>query len=345
MRQFLLTTAALFLLVPLALGLAGTSWAQDNTDTFSFEFTAIDNNGALIDPPIPVTGSFTAAPVVGGSGTEQRYELQELLSVSVDGTDYGDANNFPYPVGDPEFDWDIRNCSVTGTKNTRGAITFILGVQNILSLRVFETPRPTASVFRGSREDESFSFSSENIEGITTTIDSTPPCVVRPPSPPPEPPSPPEVPPMLERAVIDGDMLVLTYSEDLDEDSVPDTEDFTVTASGEAVEVSDVEVSEDIVTLTLESEVEAGDTVTISYTPRDDPIREAEEGELAAAPLVNRTVRNDTEPTDRPDPPTAGDGGGGGCALAETGGSGVDPSMLFLLAASGFFRPRILRPL
>ena len=79
MRHLLPITATLVLLVPLVLGLAGTSWAQDNTNTFTFSFTATN-----ADPNVEVTGSFAATRMGDPNGDNQAYELAELLSVEVD---------------------------------------------------------------------------------------------------------------------------------------------------------------------------------------------------------------------------------------------------------------------
>lgn len=78
----------------------------------------------------------------------------------------------------------------------------------------------------------------------------------------------PEVP-MLVSAVVDGDALTLTYNEALDENFVPAADDFAVTAGGEYLDVSEVSVRRDTVTLTLGLAVEEGDVVTVSYAPRE----------------------------------------------------------------------------
>ena len=307
----------------LALGLAGTSRAQD-MDTFSFSFDDATTGQT-------VSGRFTATRDGAAANNRQAYILADLLSVNVGTLDYSDiitGSSFQPDRLEDGFTWNKDNSSVTETEEETGFLTFGSFGSNVLTLFVLDT-QSGGSRFSGTRNGEPFTFESTLLNAANLAL-------LPPTPPPPPPPSPPEVAPMLERAVIDRDMLVLTYSEDLDEDSVPDTEDFTVTASGEAVEVSDVEVSEDTVTLTLESEVEAEDTVTVSYVPGDDPIREAEEGELPAAPLMTETVRNDTETPDRPDPPTAGDGDGGGCALASAGGNGIGLGMLFALVAVPF---------
>ena len=160
--------------------------------------------------------------------------------------------------------------------------------------------------------------------------------------------TPVEVAPVLRNAIIYGDQLFLTYSDYLDEDSVPAAADFTVTVNGEMREISQVEVIRKSVRLLLESAVEGEDTVAVSYIPGDNPIRKAKDAEdveravLPVRSLMNERVENDTG---RDQPSTAGDGGGGGCALASAGGNRSRSVQALLFAASGFFWPRILRPL
>ena len=82
--------------------------------------------------------------------------------------------------------------------------------------------------------------------------------------------------PSLSAAAVSGAALTLSYDEALDETSVPAPGAFAVTVSGAARAVSGVAVSGRAVTLTLTSEVAAGQTVTVSYTaPAVNPIRGA----------------------------------------------------------------------
>ena len=73
--------------------------------------------------------------------------------------------------------------------------------------------------------------------------------------------------PVLENAVVNGDMLTLTYDELLDEDSVPATTAFTLV--GTAATVNAVVISGSMVTLTLSEAVSAGGAVTVGYTRPD----------------------------------------------------------------------------
>ena len=68
------------------------------------------------------------------------------------------------------------------------------------------------------------------------------------------------LPPVVTGATVDGDQLVLIFAEDLDTGSEPATSAFTVTVAGTAVTVDDVAISGMTVTLTLASEVGAGQT-------------------------------------------------------------------------------------
>ena len=86
--------------------------------------------------------------------------------------------------------------------------------------------------------------------------------------------------------------VTLNFDEELDEDSKPDTSAFTVRVDGVEREVSAVSIDAKDVTLTLQSAVEFGETVTVSYTPPTaNPLRDAAENEVAA--FMNEAVRNE----------------------------------------------------
>ena len=99
-------------------------------------------------------------------------------------------------------------------------------------------------------------------------------------------------PPLLTQATVDGSTLVLTYDEALDGASVPAPGDFVVTAAGSTVNVHPVSVAGSTVTLTLATAVQAGQTVTLDYTPGANPTQDAAGND--AAPLSGQTVTNDT---------------------------------------------------
>ena len=97
-------------------------------------------------------------------------------------------------------------------------------------------------------------------------------------------------------AVVVGDTLVLTYKEDLDEDSTPATSAYTVTVAGAARTVSDVDVSDETVTLTLSSAVNPGQSVAVSYVkPSTNPVQDLFGNDAAA--LTNQAVTNNTTAT------------------------------------------------
>ena len=88
-------------------------------------------------------------------------------------------------------------------------------------------------------------------------------------------------PPLLTQVTVNGSTLVLTYNEALDGGSVPAAGAFVVTADGSAITVNGVSVAGSTVTLTLATAVEAGQTVTLAYTPDTNPIQDA-----AASPAL-----------------------------------------------------------
>ena len=76
--------------------------------------------------------------------------------------------------------------------------------------------------------------------------------------------------PSLRTALVKGAALTLTWSETLDDTSVPATNAFSVSVGGATRTVSTVAVSGRTVTLTLASAVTGGQTVTVGY---DDSLR------------------------------------------------------------------------
>ena len=109
---------------------------------------------------------------------------------------------------------------------------------------------------------------------------------------------------------MDGASLTLTYREALDGGSEPSSGDFTVTVGGNGRSANAVDVDGTTVTLTLNPEVEHGDTgIRVSYTVPTgvgaNPIRD-EAGNDARA-LSNRSVTNTTDaPNTEPQITTGG---------------------------------------
>ena len=99
-------------------------------------------------------------------------------------------------------------------------------------------------------------------------------------------------PPRLTGAAVNGSTLVLTYDETLDGASIPARGDFVVTAAGSTTGVDGVHVRGSTATLTLATAVQAGQTVTLDYTPGANPIQDAAGND--AAPLSGQLVTNNT---------------------------------------------------
>ena len=96
------------------------------------------------------------------------------------------------------------------------------------------------------------------------------------------------VTPELDTAAADGAVVTLTFDEVLDETSIPAEDAFTVTAAGATLSVESVEVSEMVVTLTLDSHVVHGQVVRLDYTPGTKPLQDLAGN--AADPLSNTVV-------------------------------------------------------
>ena len=112
--------------------------------------------------------------------------------------------------------------------------------------------------------------------------------------------------PALLTAAVDGSSLTLTYGETLDGGSRPAPGDFTVEVGGAGRSVTGVSVSGSVVTLTLSTAVEHGDTgIRVSYTPRTNPIQDAVGND--ARGLSNQAVTNTTgAPNTAPEITTVG---------------------------------------
>ena len=124
-------------------------------------------------------------------------------------------------------------------------------------------------------------------------------------------------------ATVDGTMLVLTYNKVLNSASAPFPSDFTVTVDNTRVAVGQVSAGGSILTLTLATAVEAGQTVTLDYTQGTNRIRDVE-GNAAVSFfgwVVTNTHSGDgggTDPPGRPAAPSVSATAGSGTSLDVT---------------------------
>ncbi len=98
------------------------------------------------------------------------------------------------------------------------------------------------------------------------------------------------IPSILSAAVADAnpDDIVIVFSENLDEDSVPATSAFSATGKT----ISGVDVSGDTVTVTVNSAYANGNTITVSYVPPvSDPLQSDATGRTVVA-FTNQAVTN-----------------------------------------------------
>ncbi|CAM3694013.1 SwmB domain-containing protein [Cohnella lubricantis] len=96
--------------------------------------------------------------------------------------------------------------------------------------------------------------------------------------------------PQFNSATMDGLSVLLNYSEELDESSVPDAGNFYVTVGDVPVQALAVTVSGKQVAVKLQNSVPVGQRVTIAYTAGTHPIRDLSLNE--AANLSSRDVAN-----------------------------------------------------
>ena len=105
-------------------------------------------------------------------------------------------------------------------------------------------------------------------------------------------------PPELSSASVDGATLTLTFDDALDTGDALDRSAFTVTVAGSGRGVDTAAVSGSMVTLTLVTEVAAGDTVTVDYTAPtgESAVRLQDLSGNAAPSFSGQEVTNDTAP-------------------------------------------------
>ena len=138
--------------------------------------------------------------------------------------------------------------------------------------------------------------------------------------------------PKLITATISQDQVVLVYDKALDEHSQPAPEDYTVTVTDSATatvsqpDVTGVDIDGTDVTLTLAEPARTGDTVTASYAPGDNPVRDSAGADAAA--LVGRPVTNGTAESDNSELSDL--------ELSDAEGSGVELSPAFTAAATAY---------
>jgi uncharacterized repeat protein (TIGR02059 family) len=102
--------------------------------------------------------------------------------------------------------------------------------------------------------------------------------------------------PVIQSATMSGtNRIVLTYNEPLDENSVPPTGSFYVTANDIRVNVTAVSVTGQSVVLTLQSGIVYGQTVKLYYTKSKPAIQDLSGNE--AANLTNYNVKNEAGST------------------------------------------------
>ena len=101
--------------------------------------------------------------------------------------------------------------------------------------------------------------------------------------------------PVLDSLTVDDDEVEIEYNRPLDEGSVPGTGAYTVDVSGSTVEVTDVDVGGDTVTVTIGARLWSFDTVRVTYTaPAAGAVRAAGEDGEQARSFTSRRASNRT---------------------------------------------------
>ena len=98
----------------------------------------------------------------------------------------------------------------------------------------------------------------------------------------------------LVSASIDGSVLTLDFSEDLDKDSTPDASAFDVVIEGVEAKVTNVSIADSTLTLGVDPAVEAGQTAMVSYAvPVSMPLQSIDDVPVVA--ITDFEATNDTE--------------------------------------------------
>jgi uncharacterized repeat protein (TIGR02059 family) len=106
------------------------------------------------------------------------------------------------------------------------------------------------------------------------------------------------VSPLISSIIIDGATLTLTYDEDLDVSSIPNTNDFYITYGGVSKDVSNVDVTGSTVILTMQTGVTNDVEVYLSYISAAAPVQDTSGND--AANLTSEIVTNNTLDTFAP---------------------------------------------
>lgn len=101
-------------------------------------------------------------------------------------------------------------------------------------------------------------------------------------------------PPTLKSAAIDGSSVLLTFSEDMDGNSVPYASNFYVTVNDVPRQVNGIAISGTQVRLQLQSGVTLGQTVKVSYTVDTRPLQDLSGNKAAAFKNISVTNTADT---------------------------------------------------
>ncbi|MGG3841044.1 SwmB domain-containing protein [Paenibacillus thiaminolyticus] len=104
--------------------------------------------------------------------------------------------------------------------------------------------------------------------------------------------------PVLRSASVKGASVTLTFSEKLRESPAPAPSQFSVQADGAGVRVKSASVKGDKVTLALDESVNPYSTVTVSYAPGTNPLRDLNGN--AVSSFANAAAANETDGSVRP---------------------------------------------
>ena len=132
---------------------------------------------------------------------------------------------------------------------------------------------------------------------------------------------------------IEANVVVITYDEALDEDSIPGNDAYTVTINGSEVEIDEGRIDGRVVNVIIISIVHEGETVLLSYTKGTDPVQDT---------IRERRRRSGRGDSGEPRGPSAEPAGADRHAVCETGTNWSSPTTRILTRIPT--RPRARSP-
>ena len=276
-----------------------------------YEFRVSDDGGSNWDPDwdgIPSSGASTTSYTVTGleNGIEHTFEVRAVNSAGDGLPSRGRATPLHIPAAPANFRATGGVAQVTLTWSNpdddtlthyqhryreTSSSTWSPDWTDIASSHANTVSLTISNLSNGTDYTFEVRAVNDREEGPESTDTATPEAI------------PDTTRPVLQTAVVDATILILTYDEPLDTNSVPATSAYTVRSGNPSPTVTDVDVMGTTVTVTLSAPVRHGRTVRLTYSvPSSNPVQDPSENRAVA--FSNRSVSNNTPAPTPPGAPT-----------------------------------------